>query len=489
MILIETDILKNTDDIYALTGAFFPGEKITITCRQGTPDDMSHPVTKRENSGKGGKLVYKSGIGAMFDVEVCDLSKDELKRTVYRALSNHTGRDLPWGSLTGIRPTRLARKRIELGMPDDQIVADMKNSYYCSDEKIRLSIEIARKEMELINPLIGRKNAHSHYSLYVDVPFCPTRCLYCSFTSNPVGSDRSFVEAYLNALELEIRETAALTKGIYPDTVYIGGGTPTALLPEELERLLGLLERYFGTEKALEYTVEAGRPDSVTAEKLRVLKAHGVTRISVNPQTMNQGTLDLIGRRHTTDNVKEAFHMAREEGFDNINMDIIIGLPGESVEDVEHTVSELVLLDPDSLTVHSLAVKRASVMKEQLENGMTDGADNRPDPVKTGMMMAEMMAVADRGARCLGMKPYYLYRQKNTAGNLENTGYAKEGRYSLYNILINEEVQDILALGAGGISKRLDAAGNASRSANFKEARDYIANIDRVIDKKRGFWL
>ena len=470
MIFIETDIQKNTDDIHALTKAFFPREEIVITQCDGSLNGTSHPVIKPENSGKGGKLVYKSDIGAMFEVSIPKDSKDELKRAVYEALSLYTGRELPWGALTGIRPTRLARRRIEAGMNEKEILTDMKRCYLASDEKIRLSIEIANREIELMRGL----EAPDHYSLYIDIPFCPTRCLYCSFTSNAVGKDRSRVDAYLKALESEIRSCAGLMKGRKLDTVYVGGGTPTALLPEELESLMTVLQDEFNIKDTKEVTVEAGRPDSITREKLSVLNDFGVTRISVNPQTMNQKTLETIGRRHTVEQVREAYYLAREAGEYDINMDIILGLPGESSSDVKHTIDELSRLDPDSVTIHSLALKRASAMKEWLDsNGYDETADTD-----------EMMAIACRGAVSLGMKPYYLYRQKNMSGNLENTGYAKDGRYGLYNILINEEVQDILALGAGAISKRVDAAGNTKRRANFKEVDDYIAHVDDMIRRK-----
>ncbi len=500
MIFIETDIQKNTDDIHALTRAFYPGEEVRITQCDICSEDISHPVIKPENSGKGGKLVYKSDRGAMFEIIVPTDEKDELKRTVYTALSNHTGKMLPWGSLTGIRPTRLVRRRMEAGMSDSEIIDDMKRCYFTSEEKIGLSIEITKKERELIGKLIDNKSDDNQrylsgvipaekifsetgrYSLYVDIPFCPTRCLYCSFTSNAVGKDRSLVLAYLDALDREIRECAGLMRGKTPDTVYVGGGTPTALLPEGLERLLRSLGEELGIGEACEITVEAGRPDSITSDKLEVMKAYGVTRISVNPQTMNQKTLDIIGRRHTVDQVREAFYLAREHGFDNINMDMILGLPGEGVKEVEHTVAELCKLGPDSLTIHSLAIKRASAMREWMESGA--GGD-------AGISAAEadaMMEMADRGARSLGMTPYYLYRQKNMAGNLENTGYAREGKHGLYNILINEEIQDILALGAGAISKRVDSGGNTRRCANYKEVRDYIENTDKVMNKKRKIW-
>lgn len=500
MIFIETDIQKNTDDIHALTRAFYPTEEVRITQCEICRNDISHPVIKTENSGKSGKLVYKSDRGAMFEIDVPDDEKDVLKRTVYTALSNFTGRTLPWGSLTGIRPTRLVRRRMESDMSDSEIVADMRRCYFTSEEKSKLSIEIVKKERDLISELINKGNGSERdnkpnvidpvkaffesgrYSLYVDIPFCPTRCLYCSFTSNAVGKDRAQVNDYLDALEREIIESKDLVQGRIPDTVYIGGGTPTALLPDEMERLLKVLKEAFRTEGVLEMTVEAGRPDSITGEKLEVMKGYGVTRISVNPQTMNQKTLDIIGRRHTVEQVREAFFLAREYGFDNINMDMILGLPGEGIKEVRNTLSELCKLNPDSLTVHSLAVKRAALMREWIEK--VDIPDGLIDPE----FADEMMKAADEGARSLGMSPYYLYRQKNMSGNLENTGYARDGKYGLYNILINEEIQDILALGAGAISKRVDAGGNTRRCANYKEVNDYISNVDKVIDKKRKLW-
>lgn len=475
MISIESDLGKNTYEIHSMSKAFFPHEDVRITDCDIPGNDTSHTVIKAENCGKVGKLVYKSDSGDMFEIEVPADDRDELKRTIYRELSLRTGISLPWGSLTGIRPTGMVRKRIESGMSDEAVMNDMRSRYYISQEKLQLAMEIAKREIELMRPLSPEKN----YSLYVDIPFCPTRCLYCSFTSNAVGRDRTKVEAYLGALKKEIKETSDIIKNKKPDTIYIGGGTPTALLPEELDELLSTLKEYFDTENVKEYTVEAGRPDSITVDKLRVLKKHRVTRISVNPQTMNQKTLEIIGRRHTVEQVAEAFHMARGEGFDNINMDMILGLPGEDTEDVKRTVSAISELGPDALTIHTLALKRASIMKEWLvENGYPETADT-----------AAMMDIACRGAREMGMKPYYLYRQKNMAGNLENTGYATEGKYGIYNILINEEVQDILALGAGAISKRVDSMGNTERSANFKEVHDYIAGIDEMIERKRRLWV
>ncbi|MCR5746664.1 MAG: coproporphyrinogen dehydrogenase HemZ [Lachnospiraceae bacterium] len=498
MIFIETGFDKNTNDIYALTKAFYPGEEVRITGGQNTDPDMYHTVIKAENCGKVGKLVYKYGEGDIFEVDVPTDDRDELKRIIYRVLSKRTGVELPWGSLTGIRPTKMVRDRLEAGMSDDIINNDMKQCYYISQEKMRLALEIAKREIDLVRPL----SPSNHYSLYVNIPFCPTRCLYCSFTSNAVGTNRTKVCEYLETLFREIRETSGILKGRVLDTVYIGGGTPTALLPEEMDNLLSVLEDSFDMGSIHELTVEAGRPDSFSVGKLRVLKRHNVTRISVNPQSMNQKTLNIIGRKHTVEQTKDAFHMARDEGFENINMDMIIGLPGERSEDVRNTVDTLCQLNPDSLTVHSLALKRASVMnvmlnspysidnktKETLQENIRRESNNKElnDIAAVSPKEAElMMKIASDGAKSLGMHPYYLYRQKNMAGNLENTGYAKEGKYGLYNILINEEIQDILALGAGAISKCIDEKGNTKRSANYKAVHDYISGIDEMIDRKR----
>ena len=280
---------------------------------------------------------------------------------------------------------------------------------------------------------------------------------------------------YLDALEKEIDFTAEIYGDKILDTIYIGGGTPTTLEPSELARLLTAIRNRFDLSHLKEFTVEAGRADSITPDKLKVLKEYGVTRISVNPQTMKQETLDLIGRRHTVTQVREAFAMAREAGFTNINMDIILGLPGEDVADVRHTIDEIEKLGPDSLTVHSLAIKRASRLSQWiLENGIS--ALNNTE---------ETMDITADGAARMGMVPYYLYRQKNMAGNFENVGYAKYGKYGIYNILIMEEKQDIIALGAGSISKRVYPDGQINRCENVKDVASFIERIDEMIERKR----
>lgn len=397
--------------------------------------------------------------------------KNAFKRFFYLSMREETGIFLPWGNLTGIRPTKIAMTMTEQGKSEEETAAYLRDMHLVSEEKIALALDIARRERRILSALHYEKG----YSLYVGIPFCPTTCLYCSFTSYPIGAWKKRVGEYLTALEREIDETALLCRDKILDTVYIGGGTPTSLSAQELERLLGRLKSAFDFRHVQEFTVEAGRADSITEEKLRVLLENGVTRISVNPQTMKQETLDLIGRRHTVEQVEEAFRLARQIGFDNINMDLILGLPGENAADVAHTIEAVKALSPDALTVHSLAVKRASKLGKWIEeNGAT--AYNNTE---------EIMDIAARGAAAMDMVPYYLYRQKNMSGNFENVGYSRPDKYGIYNILINEEKQTIAALGAGSITKGVFSDNRIERCENVKDVAQYIERIDEMIERKR----
>lgn len=397
--------------------------------------------------------------------------KDEFKRFLYTALREETGITLPWGNLTGIRPTKIAMTMLDKGESEQDVAVFLQERHFVSEEKIVLAIDIAKREREILSSL----HYENGYSLYIGIPFCPTTCLYCSFTSYPISVWRERVADYLTALEQEMEAVAQIQQGKILDTVYIGGGTPTALSADELDRLITRLKGTFDFSTVQEFTVEAGRADSITEDKLRVLRRHGVTRISVNPQTMKQETLKLIGRQHTVEQVIEAFRLARKVGFDNINMDIILGLPGETEEDVETTIEAIQGLMPDSLTVHSLAVKRASGLHKWIEeNGVT--AYNNTE---------ETMRIAAAGARTMGMEPYYLYRQKNMSGNFENVGYSVKDKYGIYNILIMEEMQTIVALGAGSITKRVYPDGRIERCENVKEVAQYIERIDEMIERKK----
>lgn len=398
--------------------------------------------------------------------------KKELKKQIYRVMHELTKAELPWGALTGIRPTKLIVTMIEAApdVTDEEITSFLKENYYVTDEKAALGIQIARREIKLLEKI----DYEEGYSLYIGIPFCPTTCLYCSFTSYPIGAYAKKADDYVTALLKEISYASARFADRKLNSIYIGGGTPTTLEPEQLDRLLHAVRDSFDFSHNQEFTVEAGRPDSITPEKLAVLLKHGVTRISINPQTMNQKTLDLIGRYHTVEQVKETFQMARSMGFDNINMDFIVGLPGETMEDIRFSMEEVQKLNPDSLTIHSLAIKRAArlnIMREQYKDFTIENNE-------------QIMELCAATAENMGMTPYYMYRQKNIAGNMENVGYARTGRAGIYNILIMEEKQTIVALGAGSVTKRIYPDGQIERCANVKDVTQYIERIDEMIERK-----
>ncbi len=455
-------------DVHSLVKAFYPGEDVTVS------ENTEDPTFTLNFSGN--KFCFFDKERSFEnEAEVEEGTKrpevkNILKRLIYQSLSAHLNVNLPWGDLTGIRPTKIATKLLSENKSDEEILNYMKETYLVSDEKGLLSIEIAHREARIID-LIDRSKG---YSIYIGIPFCPTTCLYCSFTSNPIVKYKERIDEYIDCIEKELAFTISKRKGKILDTIYIGGGTPTSLSADKLEKMLSMIDRYVDVTKLKEFTVEAGRPDSIDIDKLRVLKAHHVSRISINPQTMNQKTLDLIGRRHSVEDVIRAFTLAREVGMGNINADIILGLPGEGVEEVMHTAEEIKKLSPESLTVHSLAIKRGSRLNETLSD-YKDMTVNTP----------RTMQIAEELAYSLNLKPYYLYRQKNMAGNFENTGYAKEGAYGIYNILIMEEVEPIIALGAGSVTKIIDKNTKPQRCDNVKDVSLYMDSIDEMIERKR----
>ena len=473
-------------DIHALVKAFYPAWELKILTPESVVKDRrvreTAPVMELEFGETAVKFTVHRGLHNVDedvrvytwqDTDQVDPAayKDRFKQFLYTSLQEETGLVLPWGNLTGIRPTKIAMTMMEDGKSEQEVASYLRGKHFVSEEKIGLGIEIAKREREILSTL----HYENGYSLYVGIPFCPTTCLYCSFTSYPISAWKKRVAEYLSALEREMEAVAQMYKGRILDTVYIGGGTPSSLSAEELDRLLTKLKSTFVFDTVQEFTVEAGRADSITEEKLKVLLKHGVTRISVNPQTMKPETLRLIGRQHTVEQVVDAFRLARKVGFDNINMDIILGLPGETKEDVQATIEAITALSPDALTVHSLAVKKASGLQKWIaENGVT--AYNNTE---------ETMAIAAAGARAMNMVPYYLYRQKNMSGNFENVGYSVEGKYGIYNILIMEEKQTIVACGAGSISKRVYPDGRIERCENVKDVASFIERIDEMIERKR----
>ncbi len=489
MIVIVLSDKAYENDVYPLVKAFYPSETIKVY-EQNEQGELHTDVhcecdtklairLELEEDRIELFLDLKEGAPVKSSLTLEEtLSKSQyknaMKRLLYLNMARLTGKELPWGILTGIRPTKLVYELLEQEVKEEAIYRHMKREYLCSEEKISLSIEIAKRELKLLRDM----DYENGYSLYIGIPFCPSTCLYCSFTSYSVEKYAGYVEQYLQALEKEIRYAASCFPGKKLTTVYLGGGTPTTLSAEQLDSLLGLIREQFDFFYVKEFCVEAGRPDSITREKLEVLKRQGVDRISINPQSMQQKTLDLIGRKHSITQVKEAFRLAREAKHDNINMDLILGLPGENVFDVLDTLQQLRELEPDSLTVHTLAVKRAARLNQKKESYANLQATDVP----------AMLEATIRFAKENAYLPYYLYRQKNMADNLENIGYAKAGKEGLYNILIMEEKQTILALGAGGMSKFVFHRENRiERIDNVKSVTDYISRIDEMIERKRHF--
>ena len=473
-------ICKKTDyeyDVHALVKAFYPAKELVFVREDGKTeaDDWNILIEPSE-----GELILKCRLGETLIEETVSLTEDKsesknaFKLCLYQTLSKITGKTLPWGNLTGIRPTKLAMMMLEQEKSDAQMKAFLQEAHCVSDEKCELGIGIAKREKAILDRLDCKRG----YSLYIGIPFCPTTCLYCSFTSNPIFKWKNRMQEYIDAMKKEIDFWSVAYKDRPLNTIYVGGGTPTSLSAEQLEELITYVKAKFDLSHLLEFTVEAGRPDSITRDKLEVLYKLGITRISVNPQTMNQETLDLIGRRHTIEQTREAYELAREVGFDNINMDIILGLPGEDANMVAKTLEEIKEMNPDSLTAHSLAIKRASKLGEWIEKNGREALNDTSD----------MMELTLECAKALNMEPYYLYRQKNMAGNLENVGFAKEGKDGIYNVLIMEEKQTIVALGAGASTKAVYPDGRIERCENVKDVNNYIARIDEMIERKRSFF-
>ena len=476
-------------DVHSLIKAFYPADDVRVSAHK-TGDLLEEEgvcidiVTSDSYISIRGKK-YEIGMSVNSERSAY---KSELKRRLYRALADHTGRELPWGTLTGIRPTKLAMGCMEDGRSVADTVSYMRDFYLCSEKKAVLAADIAVREQKIMADIGDRETLALGYSLYIGIPFCPTTCLYCSFMSYPIAAYRDAIDGYIDAVKKEIDYVAADFAGRRLDSIYIGGGTPTTLSASQLKELIGYVSKRIDLSAIREFTVEAGRADSIDEEKLKTLLALGVDRISVNPQTMNEDTLRLIGRRATAAQTIEAYELARKVGFDNINMDIILGLPGENTDDVRRTLDIISGLRPDDLTVHALAVKRGSKLAELLVEGRKDIHDTDVCLRNTDIDYEEAMSLTEEAANDMGLKPYYLYRQKNISGNLENTGYARDGRAGIYNILMMEEVQDIVALGAGTVSKHVytgSQAGRIERCDTHKDLKLYLENIDEMIARKR----
>ncbi len=413
------------------------------------------------------------GSSAECDLELSGTDKNAMKRRLYAFLSERTGKEQDWGILIGVRPGKLYSELCR-SLGSEKAEESLRRDYLVSEEKIALLREVRRTQLE--TPMDGSPEAAG---VYVGIPFCPTRCLYCSFTSNRFTKEASV--KYMRALLREIDAVKSIMdrKGMYAESIYIGGGTPTSLDCEEFELLLSSVRDAFFSERTKEWTVEAGRPDTITAEKLALIERYGAGRISINPQTMKQSTLDAIGRSHTVAQTEEAFALAKSSYKGKINADLIAGLPGEDPDDFEASLARIIELSPQDITVHTLAVKRASRLIDEDAGLALRQAGN----------VREMLGRGQKMLARAGYRPYYLYRQKHMAGNFENVGYCQEGGASVYNIRIMEEDLSILALGAGGISKVYFGAENRiERVPNVSNYEIYIDRVGEMIERKeKGF--
>ncbi|MEE0867945.1 MAG: coproporphyrinogen dehydrogenase HemZ [Clostridia bacterium] len=393
---------------------------------------------------------------------------DIIKKAVFRACKRLSNMPTPWGVSTGIRPAKTARMLLDENAADDEILSFMREELWVSDEKARLSLAVAKQEKKILD-----NRLNDGVSLYIGVPFCPTRCAYCSFISQATKHNEKYIEPYVSALLLEIEAVGKLAEeyGFKAETIYFGGGTPTVLSPSALDRVIKQVKKCFDISKLREFTVEAGRPDTFSEEMLDMLYENKVQRISINPQTMNQKTLDLIGRKHTTEETIQAFEMAKKYNF-SINADLIAGLPEETVKDFEYTLNELLKLSPDAVTVHTMYLKRAARLIDDFEK------------YRFTSQGASMMQYANEKLTECGFNPYYMYKQRNTLGNLENVAFCRENHECLYNIYIMEEIHTVLAMG-GGASTKMVKGDKIERIFNPKDACDYIKRIDEIIEKKR----
>ncbi|MRZ81548.1 coproporphyrinogen dehydrogenase HemZ [Paeniclostridium sordellii] len=437
----------DSNEVNSLTN-YYEGENLVISKQE------SFDITKLNNE------------------EVKKKTKTVIKRSMFKVLDKVFETYVPWGVLTGIRPVKIVHSLLDKGISESEIREILKNNYLIKDEKIDLALDIAKRERVFIYPIDKNK-----ISLYVSIPFCPTRCVYCSFPANPMKQFGYLRDDYIKALIKEIKGLAKLLKDTNKEieTLYIGGGTPTALEADQLDTLINALFKELDLTNIKEFTVEAGRPDTITKEKLEVMKKHNVTRISINPQTMNDETLVKIGRDHNVNDIVDCFKLARSLGFDNINMDIILGLVDENLDMVRNTLEKIKELNPESLTVHTLAIKRASTLKENLDKYELTRYEE----------MIKMIELSMEYAKDMGLNPYYMYRQKHMLGNLENIGYAKEGFECIYNIQIMEEKQSNLAVGAGAISKYVYVdEDRIERTDNVKNVELYIERIEEMIERK-----
>lgn len=462
-----------------LTRIFYPNEKINVVFEKTQRSGEEVLSTSVENMNAKVEFISGGGDVLFLGSQKSDESQDmelAVVTLVFKALTKITGYTPKWGMLTGIRPSKLLRNlKEQTSQSEGKRI--FKQRYFVSDSKTELADSVARAEEKIIS--LSRPDS---FSLYVSIPFCPTRCSYCSFVSHAMTADliEKLMPDYVEHLVREIRYTAKIAKdlNLRLESIYYGGGTPTTLNEHQLATVISAVEENFDLSSLREYTIEAGRPDTVTAEKLRVMKHGGVSRISINPQTFSDRILNNIGRRHTAKQTEEAFLLAREAGFDNINMDLIAGLPDDTLDGFKVTLDKALSFTPENITVHVLALKRSSNMGE---NGKV--------AVERSMLAGDMLDLAYNTVKDNGYYPYYMYRQAKSLGNLENTGYCKIDRECLYNIFMMEECHSVFAVGAGAVTRlKAPYTSRIDRIFNYKYPYEYINGFDTLLERKKSIY-
>ncbi|MCL2371816.1 MAG: coproporphyrinogen dehydrogenase HemZ [Defluviitaleaceae bacterium] len=463
-----------THEVQTVVQVFFPGQGIRICAQGETPSQgffVKSTVDERFAHGhvyRDGLLISEHSI-PLTNLPVYLNKKRVVMLALYHALQAAVGAYTPWGALTGIRPSRMVRELMDAGFASEKIIHVLAEPFCVTEPKARLALQVAHNERRVTEAIFA--GGGHPVGIYLGLPFCPTRCVYCSFNMAHRAARPEEMAAYVHVLKQECHEKAQqlAQMGGRVSSIYIGGGTPTALPDALLADVLAIVAQEFGA--APEFTVEAGRPDTITQANLDIMKAAGVTRIAINPQTLNDKTLKFIGRGHDAADFFRAFSMARAAGFNLINTDIIVGLPGETATDIRRTMEALATVAPENITVHTLAVKRASLLIENI----TDY------PLPTAQATEEMLAIAAEETQKMGQAPYYLYRQKNMVGMFENVGYARLGQECSYNVGMMAETQTVLGMGAGAVSKFV-TGDKISREFNHKNPEHYVRTVRGLAD-------
>lgn len=424
---------------------------------------------------KDNSLVSKEFI---IDIDRIDVDKSStnkkirigIKQSIYDALNNLSNIKAPWGILTGVRPVKIVHNLLDENKSQDEIIHTLTNEYRLDLDKAKLIMDIGKKQREYLYPL-----DEDSFSIYISIPFCPTRCLYCSFPSLNINSYIHWVEEYVDRLIYEMERIKDLMGKRNVSTVYIGGGTPSAIPNKQLDRIIKAVYKNFDKESIEEFTVEAGRPDTIDGELLKMLNENQIDRISINPQTMNDNTLKIIGRKHSSKDIINTYYQARQIGFDVINMDLIVGLPSEGIEEIKNTLDSIRELKPENLTVHTLAVKRGSKFINAMDKYKVADQNTIEAMIEQTQIFANEMELF----------PYYLYRQKQMMGNFENVGYAMEGKECIYNIKMMEEKETVIGLGMGAVSKiYFPKEDRIERIPNVKSLEEYLKRVDEMVNRK-----